>query len=95
MPQIKSLLCRQAYVVCWSDILVKNGEMLLYFLFEAFFQRVSRPVGTNKHPGFSQFGKSVFIVIAITAEQLQVQTKTTQQQPTFTFGNCEEISSVR
>ena len=27
MPQIKLVVCRQAYVVCWSDILVKNDEM--------------------------------------------------------------------
>ena len=49
MPQIKSVVCRQA---CWSDVLVKNDEMLVYFLFVAIFWCVSMSVRTNKHPGF-------------------------------------------
>ena len=42
---------------------------------------------------FSQSGQSNFILIAIRAERLRrIQTKTTQRQPTFTFGKCEEMS---
>ena len=32
-------------------------------------------------------------MIAIRAERLRTQTKTTQRQPTFTFGKCQEMSS--
>ena len=93
MTQIKSVVCRQACVACWSDVLVKNDETLVYyFLFEIIFRCIPRPVRTKKHPGFSQSGQSDFIVIAIRAEQLRIQTKR-RRQPTFTFGKCKEMSS--
>ena len=91
MPQINSVVCRQACVACWSDVLVKNNKMSVYFVFEAILRCVSRPVRTNKHPGF--FGQSDFIVIAIRAKRLQTETKTTHRQPMFTFGKCKEMSS--
>ena len=42
---------------------------------------------------FNQSGQSDFIMIAIRAEPLWTQTKTTHRQPTFTFGKCQEMSS--
>ena len=93
MPQIKSVVCIQACVACWSDVLVKNVETsVYYFLFEAIFRCISRPVRAKKHWGFSQSGQSDFILTAIRAERLRIQTKT-RQQPIFTFGKCEEMSS--
>ena len=86
MPQIKSIVCRQACVACWSDVLVKNNETsVYYFLFEAF----PGPSGQKKNLGFSQSGQSD--LIAIRAERLRIQTKTIHGQPTFTFGKCKEI----
>ena len=39
------------------------------------------------------FSQSDFILIVIRAKRLwRIQTKTTRQQPTFTFGKCEEMS---
>ena len=53
MQQIKSIICRQACVACSSEVLMKSNEMSVYnFLLEAIFQCISRPGGTNKHPGF-------------------------------------------
>ena len=76
MPQIKSVVCRQACVACWPDVLVKNDETsVYYFLFEAIFRCISRPVRTNKHQNFSQSGQSDLIVIAIRAEPLRIQAK--------------------
>ena len=94
MPQIKSVVCRQACVACWSDILVKNDEMLCIIssskpVYNAFLG----PSGQKNIRDFSQSCQSDSIVIAIRAERLRIQTKTTHRQPTFTFGKCEEMSS--
>ena len=40
----------------------------------------------------SQSGQLDLIVMAGRAERLQIQTKTTSGQATFTFGKCLEIS---
>ena len=93
MPQIKSVLCRQACVACWSNVLVKNNETVYYFLFEAIFRCISRPIRTKNIRVFSQSGQLDFIVIAIRAKRLRIQTKTTHRQPTFAFGKCKEMSS--
>ena len=37
MPQIKLVVCRQGCVVCWSDVLVKNEEMSVYFPLQRHF----------------------------------------------------------
>ena len=52
MPHMKFVACRHACVACWSDVLVKNDEMSVYFVFEAIFRCVSRSVRTIKHPDF-------------------------------------------
>ena len=55
MPQIKLVVRRQAHVVCWSDALVKNNEISVYFLFEAIFRYASMPVRTNSQSGQSDY----------------------------------------
>ena len=94
MPQIKSVICRQACVACWSDVLVKNKETSVnYFLFKAFSDAFLGLSGQIIIHVFNQSGQSDFIVIAIRAERLQIQTKTTHRQPTFTFRKCIAMSS--
>ena len=91
MPQIKSVVCRQACVACWSDVLVKNDETsVFYFLFEAILRCISRPVRTKNIQVLSQLD---FIVIAVRAERLWNRTQTAHRQPTSTFAKCEEMSS--
>ena len=77
-------------MVCWSDALVKKDEMSVYFLFP-FSDAFLGPYGQINILVFSQSGQPDFFVIAIGAERLQVQTKTTRRQPTFTFGKCKEM----
>ena len=92
MPQIKLVVCRQVYVVCWSDLLVKNDGMSVYFLFKSFFRCVSRPVKTKTSSFFVNPVNRTFIGIAIRAKRLWIPTKTACQQPTFTFGKCKDMS---
>ena len=65
MQQIKSVVCRQAYVTCWSDVLVKNDQMSVYFLFEAISEAFLSPKGQINIRVSGQSGQSNFILIAI------------------------------
>ena len=64
MPQIKSFVCRQACVACWSDVIVKNDETSMNPFSNA-FQGSS---GQKNIQVFSQPGQSDFMVIVIRAE---------------------------
>ena len=91
MPQTESVICRQACVACWSDILVKttkhrciSSSKPLFDAFLGLFGQINIWV--------CQSCQSDFIMMAIRAKRLPIQTKTTHLQPTFTFRMCEEMS---
>ena len=77
-------------MVCWSEALVKKDEFRCISSLKPFSDAFPGAKGQINIQVFSQFGQQDFIVIANGAERLQVQTKTTRRQPTFTFGKCEE-----
>ena len=91
MQQIKSLVCRQACVACWSDVqVIKTKRRCIISSLKLFSDAFQGPSGQINIHVVSQ---SDFILIAVRAKQLWFQTKTTLRQPTFTFGKFEEMSS--